>query len=220
MSELYYEIKDIFQKYSGVLYGISNIVFSEYNTDYKCALVFAVPYSEILKIEDYKEERFEELIKEARSCADKITDEVVTLLKRQDIKHYVAPAAQSSEEKLVAPFSYKFAGVNAGLGWIGKNDVLITEQYGPRIRLTAILLDYDLPLGISVKKSRCPAKCTMCVDACPHNAITGKLWDIHKKRDELIDYNLCNQKRSLYIKKLGRKHACGLCMVSCPYGFL
>jgi len=31
-------------------------------------------------------------------------------------------AAQLSEETLIAPFSFKFAGVNASLGWIGKNE--------------------------------------------------------------------------------------------------
>ena len=31
--------------------------------------------------------------------------------------------AQNNDEEFVAPFSYKYAAVNAGLGWIGKNDV-------------------------------------------------------------------------------------------------
>jgi len=31
-------------------------------------------------------------------------------------------------------------------------------------------------------------------------------------------YKLCNQKRSLCLKTLHRKHSCGLCMVSCPIG--
>lgn len=74
--------------------------------------------------------------------------------------HYnFPPVAQNNEEELVAPFSFKFAAVNAGLGL-----------------------------------------------------------DIKKHRDEIINYKLCNQKRSLYIKKHGRKNSCGLCMVVCPYG--
>ena len=39
-----------------------------------------------------------------------------------------------------------------------------------------------------------------------------------QNEDEIIDYHLCNQKRSTYIKSHGRKNACGLCMVVCPFG--
>jgi epoxyqueuosine reductase QueG len=35
---------------------------------------------------------------------------------------------QESEETIIAPFSYKFAVLYAGIGWIGKNDLLITEK--------------------------------------------------------------------------------------------
>lgn len=116
------------------------------------------------------------------------------------------------------PFSFKFAGVNAGLGWIGKNGVLITEKYGPRVRLSAILIDYDLPIGTPIKKSKCPVECNICVNTCPHNALTGYEWNIYTKRADLINYKLCNQKRSLYLKAHNRKNSCGLCMVSCPIG--
>lgn len=126
--------------------------------------------------------------------------------------------AQSSEKTLIAPFSFKFAGVNAGLGWVGKNDLLITKKYGPRVRLSAILIDYDLPIGNPVTKSKCPPECNICVSNCPYYALTGYTWNLDSKRDELINYKLCNQKRSHYLKKLNRKNSCGLCMVSCPIG--
>jgi len=104
------------------------------------------------------------------------------------------------------------------LGWIGKNDVLITEKYGPRVRLSAILVNYELPIGSPIIKSDCPPACNICINACPHNALTDYQWNIGAKREELINYKLCNQKRSLYLKTHHRKHSCGLCMVSCPLG--
>ncbi|MBD5458872.1 MAG: epoxyqueuosine reductase, partial [Lachnospiraceae bacterium] len=67
-------------------------------------------------------------------------------------------------------------------------------------------------------ESRCPEECTKCVDICPHKALKGRTWDIGKLRSDLIDYHLCNRKRSDYIEKHGRKNACGLCMVVCPKG--
>ena len=68
-----------------------------------------------------------------------------------------------------------------------------------------------------VKESKCPDDCTKCVDICPHKALTGKRWNIDTLRSELIDYHLCNQKRSAYIEKHGRKNSCGLCMAVCPF---
>lgn len=58
MINLYNDILEIFNKNSNILFGISNIDFSEYKSDYKCALVFAVPHTELLSINDYKEEKF------------------------------------------------------------------------------------------------------------------------------------------------------------------
>lgn len=91
--------------------------------------------------------------------------------------------------------------------------------YGPRVRLTAILID-DAPAvyGTPVARSHCPPSCTACVQACPYGLLSGKQWDIHAKRNDLIEYRLCSQKRSAYILKHGRKHACGLCLVACPFG--
>ncbi|MFL0198488.1 4Fe-4S double cluster binding domain-containing protein [Clostridium sp. WILCCON 0269] len=217
MIDLYNGICELFKKNSDILYGISNISFSEYKSDYKCALVFATPHTELLSINNYKEEKFESLICEAQDHINLLLEKITTLLNKYKIQYYIPPVAQSSEEKLIAPFSFKFASINAGLGWIGKNDVLITERYGPRIRLSAILINYDLPLEKPVTISKCPLECNICVKACPHNALTGSQWNIRTKREELINYKLCNQKRSLYLKIHNRKHSCGLCMVSCPF---
>ena len=218
MSDLYNDILEIFKRNSDTIFGISNLSFSEYKSEYKYALVFATPHTELLSINDYKEEKFESLICEARNCINSLLDEITTLLKEYKIQYYIPPVAQSSEETLIAPFSFKFASVNAGLGWIGKNGVLITEKYGPRVRLSAILINSDLQIGSPITKSKCPIECNICVNACPYKLLTGYQWNIDTKREELINYKLCNQKRSLYIQKHHRKHSCGLCMVSCPIG--
>ncbi|WP_297417900.1 hypothetical protein [Clostridium sp.] len=147
-----------------------------------------------------------------------LLEQITSVLKKHKVQYYVPPVAQSNEETLIATFSFKFASVNSGLGWIGKNSVLITEKYGPRVRLSAILINYDLPIGRAVTRSKCPIECNISVDACPHKVLTGHKWDIETKREELINYKLCNKKRELYIKTHNRKHSCGLCLLSCPIG--
>lgn len=211
------KVQQIFAGVPEVLYGYTDISYSTYAKEYKSALVFAVPYEEQLTLENYTEERFDKSILNAKAKLETILKDIETALQEKGIKYYIPPVAQQNEEDLLAVFSFKYAAVNAGLGWIGKNDVLITEKYGPRVRLSAVLIDYPFQVGTKITESRCE-NCRKCVDICPHKALTGINWDINALRNDIIDYYLCNRKRSEYIEKHGRKNACGLCMVICPYG--
>lgn len=211
------KIQQIFAKVPEVKYGYTDISYSSFSEEYRSALVFAVPYEEQLNLDSYTEERFENSILNARNKLEIILKDIEIALKEECIKYYIPPVAQQNEEDLLAVFSFKYAAVNAGLGWIGKNDVLITEKYGPRVRLSAVLVDYPFETGRKITESRC-GSCNRCVDICPHKALKGLNWDINALRNNLIDYHLCNQKRSAYIEKHGRKNACGLCMVVCPFG--
>ena len=218
MFTLYDKIIESFNKNPEVIFGFTDIHFSNYYSRYKSALVYAVPHSKMLTPEIYCEQLFDSLIKETRDKGLSIQKEIETILCDGDYKYVTPSPAQTSEDTLIAPFSFKYAAVNAHLGWIGKNDVLITEKYGPRVMLFAILVDYDFPETAPISDSECPEECFLCVAACPHNALKGKQWNIHTKRTEIIDYQLCNQKRKLYIASHDRKHACGFCMVCCPWG--
>lgn len=212
------KIRRLFSKYPRSIYGFTSISYSSYAREYQSALVLAVPYGEQLTIKDYTEERFERGIKDAAKIVEKILTRIEEILNEHKVKYYIPPVAQRNEEELAAPFSFKYAAIQAGLGWIGKNDVVITEKYGPRVRLSAILIDSQFTYGQKITKSNCPDSCTMCVDSCPYHALHGVKWDIDTLRNAMIDYQLCNQKRSLYIESHGRKNACGLCMAACPIG--
>ncbi len=211
-------IMQVFENNPSALFGITNLEYSDYKANYKCALVVAIPYARRPSLEDYNEEEFEGLIREARKRSIGIINEIAVFLKQNGIRYYIPAPSQTSEEELVALFSFKYAAVNAGLGWIGKNDVLVTEQYGPEVSLNAILIDYDLPYVELTKECKCPPGCDLCINACPYHALQGNIWTVDSKRSDLIDYQLCNQKRSLYKKRHGRKHSCGLCMAACPVG--
>ena len=218
LPDTYNKIVALFKKYPEVLYGFTGIHFSDYSAKYKGALVFAVPYAKMLTLKTYKEQLFEDLIAEARHKGNLIHKALEAILQEEHCEYEAPPVSQTSEDTLIAPFSFKYAAVYAGLGWIGKNGVLITEKYGPRVRLFAVLINFDFPASSPILDSKCPEQCFACVNACPYKALKGKQWDINTKRSEIIDYQLCNQKRSLYIKLHNRKHSCGFCMASCPRG--
>lgn len=211
-------IRTLFSEYPQVLYGFTDIAYSPYAEEYKSALVFAVPYGEQLTIHTYTEERFEKGIQTAKKKLEEILAQLETILREDGVSYWIPPVAQKDEVDLLAPFSFKFAAVNAGLGWIGKNDVVITREYGPRVRLSAVLIDEQFPYGPKIIKSNCPDNCQKCVDVCPHKALRNVRWNMGSARGEIIDYHLCNEKRSLFLAKHGRKNACGLCLAVCPFG--
>ncbi len=65
---------------------------------------------------------------------------------------------------------YKDAGVLAGLGCIGKNNLLVTPEYGPRVRVWALLLDQELPPTGPVIYDPCDGSDAAHRQVCPRNA--------------------------------------------------
>lgn len=212
------KIHNLFAGYPNVLYGFSDTGFSEYRDQYASALVFAVPYGRRLSLKTYDEKLFTEDITEAREGVEEILTGIKQLLEESGISYFVPQAGQRDEFALMAPFSYKYAAVKAGLGWIGRNDALITEEYGPRLRLSAVLIGAALPTQEGVTQSKCPEFCMECVSHCPHKALKGSQWMPDSKREDLIDIHRCNQKRSVTLPKWGRKNSCGFCIAACPFG--
>jgi epoxyqueuosine reductase len=116
--------------------------------------------------------------------------------------------------------SHKMVATRAGLGWIGKTDLFISKECGPRLRLVSILLKTPLlPKSLPIDKSRC-GTCNICVEICPANAANGKLWNINVKRDEFFDAWKCRKQCADFGRtKLGMDaRVCGMCVSACPIG--
>lgn len=58
---------------------------------------------------------------------------------------------------------------NAGLGWIGKNTMLISKEHGSFVFIGELIIDLELTEDTLIK-NYC-GNCTMCIDACPTGAI-------------------------------------------------
>jgi epoxyqueuosine reductase len=115
-------------------------------------------------------------------------------------------------------FSHKMAATRAGLGWIGKTDLLVSEKFGPRIRLATVLTNHRFEnLGIPITESRC-GKCNICVEECPAQAASGKSWNVSLDRDKFYDAFKCRDMcRKLSMERLDKKISlCGICVCVCP----
>jgi len=81
-----------------------------------------------------------------------------------------APGFITDQRYLKALFSYKHAAQLAGLGTIGRNSLLITPEFGPRVRLACLLTEApveETPHGLK----ECCTKCAACIRVCPAQAI-------------------------------------------------
>lgn len=117
-------------------------------------------------------------------------------------------------------FSHKMAATRAGLGWIGKTALFISEEYGPRVRLVTVLTDYPLPVCTHpIEESQC-GTCDLCVRICPAQAANGLAWNINVDRNDFFDPFACLKKaRELSFNNFGKEAGiCGKCIVVCPIG--
>ena len=118
--------------------------------------------------------------------------------------------------KLYSLFNHKMAATSAGIGWIGKNGLLISPDQGPRLSLATVLTDAPLRPDTPVERCLC-GDCTLCIDHCPSHAITGGAWSRHDPFVELVKLDTCRDHKAGKRKTEGKPN-CGLCINICPYG--
>ena len=118
--------------------------------------------------------------------------------------------------KLYSLFNHKMAATSAGLGWIGKNGLLISADYGPRLSLATVLTDAPIEPDAPMEHSLCGG-CTLCVEYCPSRAITGAEWSRSSPFVELVKLGACRSHKETKRLTDGKPN-CGLCINICPYG--
>jgi epoxyqueuosine reductase QueG len=105
-----------------------------------------------------------------------------------------------------AHLSHREIAYKAGLGWWGRNNLLITEKYGAQIRLVTVLTDMELEPDKPTELD-C-SDCYACISACPAGAIS-------ENREE-FDLNACYKKVSQFARpEIIGTHLCGLCLQAC-----
>ncbi len=117
------------------------------------------------------------------------------------------PASQMLDWKnQKAHLSHKKVGHLAGLGWMGRSNLLVHPDFGARFRLVTVLTDMPLEAG-SPLKDGC-GECMKCLVPCPAQAI--------KEKREDFDHWACFEKLKEFRKKgIVGQHICGVCVKAC-----
>ncbi|MBN2297713.1 MAG: epoxyqueuosine reductase [Deltaproteobacteria bacterium] len=76
--------------------------------------------------------------------------------------------------------SAKHAAVSAGMGQIGRSNLLLTPEYGPSQRLGTILTTAELSPDPPRDFNLCPDNCRLCEKACPVGALKDGRFDVDR----------------------------------------
>ncbi len=102
--------------------------------------------------------------------------------------------------------SHRLLGWAAGLGWWGRNNLLVHPTFGSRMRLVSVLT--DAPIASDKPLERDCGRCVACVRVCPADAIRGRREDF---RLDLCYAKLCEFARIPFVGQ----HICGVCVKAC-----
>lgn len=117
-------------------------------------------------------------------------------------------------ERFAGDISHKHVAVACGLGMFGLHNLVISDDWGPRVRLTSILTSAELePDGYGFEL--CPTReCERCVEACPVGALDGWKDSYDPEVGRAVDKEACYN----YIFTELKGQRCGLCIQACPAG--
>jgi len=118
------------------------------------------------------------------------------------------PASQVVDwERQTGHLSHRHVARAAGLGWLGRNNLLVTPAFGSQVRLVTVLTDLPVP-NAEPMPFGC-GECRACISACPAQAIGNSASEFVFQRcyDQVLAF--CKS------KNLGVR-ICGICVKACP----
>ena len=160
---------------------------------------------EMIQNKQIESDEFHKLEKETDQLADTLSEFIISkgYSAYSQSEQNIFATGFYDEEKKQTPLPHKTIALLAGLGWIGKHNLLVTKKYGSAISMCSVLTNAPLETSRSENiVSEC-GECIVCVDACDENAITGNMWEYGKAREHLVDVSKCT--------------TCIRCLALCPW---
>lgn len=137
---------------------------------------------------------------------DNIALKLTSYIQSKGYQALPIPASQVIDwQNLKGTVSHRKIANLAGLGWIGKNNLLINFKFGAQVRYATILTDIPLDADKPFLENRC-GNCKECIRICPAKAISEYTFNIAACIEKLREF--------MKTEKIGQM-ICGLCVKAC-----
>ena len=158
------------------------------------------------------------------TCAEHFGLRAALYLEKLGHKSMYLPATYAHHAKIMeqipgyfAPFSHRHAAVRAGLGEFGLSNLVVTPEFGPRVRFMSVITEAELePDPLIAEKICLGDACRLCVENCGVQALMP-LEDIDKDA-VFIDMPSLVNKEACYFKDKYGAICWGRCIEVCPVG--
>ena len=148
----------------------------------------------------------------ANASLNKMAFMVTKSLESQGFRAAAVPASPPYDvRRMLGDISHRHAGMLSGMGVFGKNSLLLSPKYGPRIRLVSVVTDATLLPSKVLQVDLC-GDCDRCIRACPAKAL---------KPGMVVDKKKCDNHHLRVGELLQLKDSeqvCGVCIRVCPVG--
>ena len=214
------ELKRILYLQGADLVGIGDMSQTK-NCTFKIGVSVAValPQNVIIDLQEVPTKEYYNVYHSLNDRLNTIVMAGEAFLKKEGFNAYAQTTGRvKTNSDKVTQLPHKTVATRAGIGWIGKNCLLVTPHYGSAVRLSSLLTDAPLECDKPINQSHCGA-CNLCVKACPAQALKGTLWVPSIQREELLDIKKCYQKQvEIMTTKTGiETDLCGKCFAVCAY---
>ena len=217
------ELEEILTREGASLVGFSNIekspVEGQDNLIFAVTICYKLSDSVLKTITDRPTIMYFQHYRAVNAKLDGIALTAVRFIENAGYNAFPIAASQSKpEDKYYGVFPHKTGAVLSGLGFIGKSGLLITKEYGSKVRFATVLTDMPLTPLREIIKCGC-GSCEICKNCCPAGAITGINYEAGMPRDAIFSAEKCSEYMKTF-KDVGRGAVCGICIKNCPFNKL
>jgi len=216
-TEYHQELKKIARDLGAALFGVADVreVKKKFHfsgeilkdLDYAVSIGLRLSDPILEEIQDAPTKLYYHHYRQANMALDQIAFRLSNFIQSKGFRALPVPASQIIDwEKQRGHLSHKKIGFLAGLGFVGRNNLLVNPQIGARFRLVTILTNMpsraDSPIEIDC------ADCRACIEVCPAGAI--------KEKKEDFDHIKCYEKlKEFRNKRIVGQFICGICVKAC-----
>lgn len=215
------EIETLLLNGGASIVGFSDIgaspIVNQGGLHYAVTIVYKLSNAVLKTIENRPTLSYFQHYRAVNAKLDSLALDVIRYIEDKGFNAFPIAASQSTNDDKSAyrgVFAHKTAACLSGVGYIGKNALLLTEEFGSKVRLATVLTDMPLERQREIIDRGC-GSCEICKKACPAGAISGINFEVGMKREDFFDAEKCSNNMKNY-KDIGRGAVCGICIKVCP----